>query len=107
MRQVEVYYKEELAGYLTEHSTEDYTYQYTREWIENDSKSAISLTLPKTLEVYTSKYLFAFFHNMLPEGTNRKVICLHNKIDPHDYFSLLIKTAAYDTIGAVTVKQIR
>jgi serine/threonine-protein kinase HipA len=40
---------------------------------------------------------------MLPEGTNKQVVCQLNRIDQKDYFGLLLNTAKYDTIGAVTV----
>jgi len=107
MRRVEVYYKNNLAGHLIEHHQSQYEFSYTEDWVSNKGMPPISLTLPKTTTPYTSEYLFAFFHNMLPEGTNRKVICTHHKIDQRDYFGLLIKTAEYDTIGAVTIKEIK
>lgn len=40
---------------------------------------------------------------MLPEGSNKQVICRRKKIDTDDYFSLLVTVAKYDTIGAVRV----
>jgi serine/threonine-protein kinase HipA len=70
------------------------------------SKPPISLTLPKSNTKYESDYLFPFFYNMLPEGTNKQVVCKHMRIDNNDYFSLLLITARYDTIGAVTIKKI-
>jgi serine/threonine-protein kinase HipA len=41
---------------------------------------------------------------MLSEGVNRKLQSLQLKIDESDSFGLLMATAQYDTIGAVTVK---
>jgi len=40
---------------------------------------------------------------MLPEGSNKQVVCKLNRIDPEDYFGLLMTTAKYDSIGAVRV----
>ena len=50
--------------------------------------------------------LFPFFYNMLPEGSNKQNICFELRIDPKDYFGLLLTTAKYDTIGAIQVKEI-
>ena len=43
---------------------------------------------------------------MLPEGTNKKVVCYQNRIDENDPFGILITTAANDTIGAVTIEKV-
>jgi len=67
----------------------------------------ISLTLPKTQQEYHSKYLFAFFFNMLPEGSNKQVVCSHMRIDSDDYFGLLMTTAKTDCIGAIRVIKIK
>ena len=43
---------------------------------------------------------------MLPEGSNKQVVCRLMKIDSDDYFGLLLNTAQNDTIGAVRVIKI-
>ena len=43
---------------------------------------------------------------MLSEGANKAIQSRILKIDGNDYFTLLLKTAHTDTIGAVTVKEI-
>ena len=43
---------------------------------------------------------------MLPEGSNKQVVCRLNKIDVTDYFGLLMNTAKHDSIGAVRVIKI-
>jgi len=105
MRQAEIYFKGEEAGLLTQQDNGSFTYRYHDQWMSDSSKSAISLTLPKTKQEYYSDHLFSFFYNMLPEGTNKQVVCKYMHIDKDDYFSLLLATARYDTIGAVTVKK--
>jgi serine/threonine-protein kinase HipA len=40
---------------------------------------------------------------MLPEGSNKQVVCKHMRIDSDDYFGLLMATAKNDSIGAVRV----
>jgi len=106
MRQAEIYYKGEKAGILTQLDNGHFVYEYDDLWLADNSKPPISLTLPKSKNKYESDYLFPFFYNMLPEGTNKQVVCKHMRIDTNDYFSLLLITARYDTIGAVTVRKI-
>ena len=43
---------------------------------------------------------------MLSEGENRKLQSQLLHIDADDDFSILLATAQYDTIGAVTIKPI-
>lgn len=40
---------------------------------------------------------------MLPEGTNKQVVCKLNRLDSDDYFGILLATAKSDNIGAVKV----
>jgi serine/threonine-protein kinase HipA len=107
MRQAKIFFKKEAAGILTQHDDGTFTFRYDDFWIANQSKPAISLTLPKTVREYHSKYLFPFFYNMLPEGSNKQVVCRFMRIDEDDYFGLLLATAKNDTIGAVTVTTIQ
>lgn len=81
-------------------------FKYDNQWFNNIKKPAISLTLPKTQQQYESEYLFPFFYNMLPEGSNKQTVCFENRIDTKDYFGILITTAKKDTIGAVTLIKI-
>jgi serine/threonine-protein kinase HipA len=106
MRIVEIYRNGILAGLLTEVNRNHYIFKYDDNYFMDDSKPAISLTLPKTQKEYNSEFLFPFFFNMLSEGVNRKLQSIQLKIDEEDNFGLLAATAQYDTIGAVTVKPI-
>ena len=106
MRQAEIYFKGEKAGLLTQLDNGSFIYGYDDLWMSDSSRPPISLTFPKNKKEYKSDYLFPFFYNMLPEGANKKVVCKYNRIDKDDYFSLLLITARYDTIGAVTVKKV-
>lgn len=103
MRKAKVLFKEEEAGILTQHDDGSFSFHYLEEWIADDHKQSISLTLPKSEEAFHSKYLFPFFYNMLPEGSNKQVVCKLNRIDRKDYFGLLLVIAKNDTIGAVRV----
>ena len=103
MRKAEILYKDEEAGVLTQHDDGSFTFSYTDVWMADSNKPGISLTLPKIEQEYHSKFLFPFFYNMLPEGSNKQVVCKLNRIDSTDYFGLLMTTAKHDSIGAVRV----
>jgi len=104
MRAVQVYRNNNLAGILTETNQRNFVFKYTNSYFNDIQKPAISLTLPKTQQEYHSTILFPFFFNMLSEGVNKKTQSLQLKIDENDYFGLLMATAQFDTIGAVSIK---
>lgn len=106
MRKAIILFKDEEAGVLTQHDDASFTFKYNESWINNSDKPGISLTFPKNVKEYNSKFLFPFFYNMLPEGSNKQVVCKLNRIDQNDYFGLLMTTAKYDSIGAVRVVKI-
>jgi len=87
-------------------SLSSYTFTYDSGYYHDNLKPGISLTMPKTQLTYTSEHLFPYFYNMISEGTNRVVQSKQLRIDEKDFFGLLLATAQYDTIGAITVKQI-
>lgn len=107
MRQAKILYKGKEAGILEQHDNGSFSFRYMDEWLSNPENPSISLTLPRSQEEYHADYLFPFFYNMLPEGTNRQTVCKTNKLDSDDYFGILLNTARYDTIGAVTIKKIK
>lgn len=106
MRAMEIYRNGTLAGTLTEENRQHFVFRYDDNYFNDATKPAISLTLPKTHKKYNSEFLFPFFFNMLSEGVNRKLQSTQLRIDEEDNFGLLMATAQYDTIGAVTVKPI-
>ena len=106
MRKLAIYRNKEYAGTLIEENREKYVFKYDEAYYSDTSKSAVSLTLPKSQQEYHSPVLFPFFFNMLSEGVNRQLQSRLLKIDEQDHFGLLSATAQYDTIGAVTVKPI-
>jgi len=105
MRQADILYKNESAAVLTQLDDGSFMFRYDDHWFHS-SKPAISLTFPKTQQEFHSKYLFPFFYNMLPEGSNRQTVCFENRIDANDHFGILLTTAKHDTIGAVQIKKI-
>jgi serine/threonine-protein kinase HipA len=107
MRQAAVLFKTEEAGILTQHDDGSFSFQYHASWVDDSSKPGISLTLPKKKTAYQADFLFPFFYNMLPEGSNKLLVCKRNRIDLDDYLGLLMTIAKNDTIGAVTVIKIK
>ena len=106
MRAMEIYRNGVLSGKLTEENRQQFVFRYDDVYFNDATKAPISLTLPKTQQEYRSKFLFPFFFNMLSEGVNRELQSTQLRIDEEDNFGLLMATAQYDTIGAVTVKPI-
>lgn len=103
MRKAKILFKDEEAGSLIQHDNGSFTFRYHDSWIADSNKQGISLTLPKKEQEFHSEFLFPFFYNMLPEGSNKQVVCKYNRIDRDDYFGLLMITAKNDSIGAVRV----
>lgn len=106
MRQCEVYVHGIKAGVLMEDDHREYIFTYDKPYLLGEKNSPVSLTLPLREEPYRSPYLFSFFFNLLSEGENRQIQSQLLRIDPEDDFGILLATAQYDTIGAVTVKPI-
>jgi HipA-like protein len=107
MRKAEVYRDGVLAGTLIEENRNSFVFRYNESYFVDKDKPAISLTLPKTKKEFQSKFLFPVFSNILSEGANRKLQGRLLKIDEEDDFGILLATARYDTVGAITVKEIK
>jgi serine/threonine-protein kinase HipA len=107
MRQAEVYRDGVLAGTLIEKNRNSFVFRYNEAYFADKDKPAVSLTLPKTDKEFRSKFLFPVFSNILSEGANRKLQGRLLKIDEEDDFGILLATARFDTVGAITVKEIK
>ncbi len=106
MRKARVLYKGKEAGILTQQDNGDFSFHYLESWLADPANPSISLTLPRTQKEYHAEHLFPFFYHMLPEGANRQMVCTMNRLDSDDYFGILLNTARYDTVGAVTIHKI-
>lgn len=105
MRKAIVNFKGISAGILSENDT-GFEFRYDDIYFQNPTQKAVSLTLPKTQQIYTYPSLFPVFFNMLPEGYNKETLCQLLRIDENDFFGLLLAAAQYDTIGAITITPI-
>ncbi len=101
IKRAQVLYDGKLAAVLSE-TDDGYTLEYDAQYMQQTNSKAISLTLPKQKEIYSSKTLFAFFDGLIPEGWLLDIAIDHWKLKANDRFELLLATCR-DSIGAVTV----
>jgi serine/threonine-protein kinase HipA len=104
MRKGNVYYKNILAGIISENE-DGYTFRYKADFLNSSSSKPISLTLPIQNQAYQSKVLFPFFDGLIPEGWLLNIAVANWKINAKDRFGLLL-TLCNDCIGCVSIKAI-
>ena len=101
MRKAQIYYKNQLAGILTE-GEDGYEFRYLPEYLESDGTKPVSLTLPLQEKSFMSNVLFPFFDGLIPEGWLLDVALRNTDISILDRMSLLL-LCCKDCIGAVSV----
>jgi len=99
-----VYIRESFAGTLKE-TDSGYSFAYDEEYLARTDSTAVSLTLPKRAEAYTSKTLFAFFDGLIPEGWLLDLVTHNWKLNANDRFGLLL-VACKDPIGNVSIREV-
>ncbi len=102
MRRAKVYYKNIVAGILTETDDGDYLFQYEEDYVANYPEQFITFTMPVTEEPYKSNRLFPFFEGLIPEGWLLDIATKNWKINANDKMGLLL-ACCRDCIGAVSV----
>ena len=105
MKRAEVYYKNSLAGILTEPDA-GYEFGYIKDYLESKNAEPVSLTLPLTDKPYHSNVLFPFFDGLIPEGWLLDVALRSTDISYLDRMSLLL-LCCKDCIGTVSVVPIK
>ena len=105
MRQAGIYYKDQLAGTLTETDEGEYTFQYDNKYIETYPKQFLTFTMPVSYKPYTDKRLFPFFEGLIPEGWLLDIASKNWKINQNDRMGLLL-ACCKNCIGAVSVQPI-
>jgi len=101
MRKANVYYKNNLAGIISENE-DGYKFQYFGAFLDSSTSKPISLTLPKQKQPYQSKILFPFFDGLIPEGWLLNIAITNWKINQRDRFGLLL-TLCKDCIGCISI----
>jgi serine/threonine-protein kinase HipA len=77
------------------------------EYLQGGKYPPISLSFPKREAAFESPVLFPFFFGLLAEGDDKDLQCRVLRIDEHDHFTRLLKTCRTETIGGVTVEEIK
>lgn len=67
MRKAKIYYKDDLAGHLTETEDGDYVFQYTADYVASHPQQFLTSTMPVSNRPYKDKRLFPFFEGLIPE----------------------------------------
>lgn len=102
MRKAKIYYKDDLAGYLTETDDGDYVFQYNADYVENHPKQFLAFTMQVRSQPYKDKRLFPFFEGLIPEGWLLNIAAKSWKLNPNDRMGLL-RACCQHCIGAVSV----
>ena len=105
MRQAAIYYKDLLAGTLTETDEGEYTFLYNIEYSEKYPNQFLTFSMPVSDKPYTDKRLFPFFEGLLPEGWLLDIASKNWKINQNDRMGLLL-ACCQNCIGAVSVQPI-
>jgi serine/threonine-protein kinase HipA len=105
MRQAQIFYKDFLAGILTETDDGEYIFQYDKDYVKNYPKQFIAFSMPVTELVYKDNRLFPFFEGLIPEGWLLDIASKSWKISKNDRMGLLL-ACCRNCIGAVSVKPI-
>lgn len=104
MRRANIFYKNQLAGVLTETDT-GYRFEYLPEYLLSGNPQPVSLTMPLSDLAYGSPVLFPAFDGLIPEGWLLDVALRNTDISRLDRMSLLL-LCCKDCIGALSVVEI-
>ena len=92
------------AGTLIE-DDEGFHFKYETDYLTIKNPEPISLTLPLTSSIYSSKILFPFFDGLIPEGWLLDIAEKNWKFNMRDRMSILLVTCK-DCVGAVSLEPI-
>ena len=102
MRKATILMHDRFAGILSEMDNE-YVFEYDEKYRLSIDSEPISLTMPLSSTIYSSKTLFPFFDGLIPEGWLLDIATKNWKLNTRDRMGLLL-TCCKDCIGAVTVE---
>jgi len=103
MRKASIYYKDHLAGILTETDDGEYVFRYDEAYTQDYPTVFITFTMPVSSKPYKDKRLFPFFEGLIPEGWLLDIASKNWKINPNDRMGLLL-ACCQNCIGAVSVQ---
>jgi len=105
MRRGKVYYKDHLAGTITETNEGEYIFQYDNQYVNDHPNDFITFKMPVSNKIYRDNRLFSFFEGLIPEGWLLDIASKNWKINRNDRMGLLL-ACCQNCIGAVSVKPI-
>ena len=105
MRRGKVYYKNSLAGIVSESDEGVYVFQYNNHYVKEHPTEFITFTMPVTNNPYSGDRLSPFFEGLIPEGWLLDIASKNWKINRNDRMGLLL-ACCQNCIGAVSVEPI-
>lgn len=100
-----MFYKDQLAGLITETDEGEYVFAYSPEYVEKFPNDFITFTMPVRSEPYSDNRLFPFFEGLIPEGWLLEIASNNWRINKNDRMGLLL-ACCQNCIGAVSVEPI-
>lgn len=105
MRQANIYYQDNLAGFLTETDEGDFVFRYEDNYVKEHPNDFITFSMPVSDVPYREKRLFPFFEGLIPEGWLLDIASKNWKINRNDRMGLLL-ACCKSCVGAVSVEPI-
>jgi len=102
MRKGKVYYKEHLAGIVSESDDGEFVFQYDLNYVKEYPSKFLVFTMPVSEKPYKDKRLFPFFEGLIPEGWLLEIASKNWKINSNDRMGLLL-ACCRNCIGAVSI----
>lgn len=102
MRKGSVYYKDHLAGIISESDEGEFVFRYDDKYVKEHPYEFITFTMPVIANPYTDMRLFSFFDGLVPEGWLLDIASKNWKINQNDRMGLLL-ACCQNCIGAVSV----
>jgi serine/threonine-protein kinase HipA len=106
MRKAAIYYKDQLAGVLTETDEGDYTFRYNETYVTKYPQQFITFTMPVMINTFKDRRLFPFFEGLIPEGWLLDIASESWKLNQNDRMGLLLSCCG-NCIGSVSVQPIK
>ena len=101
LNKANVYLRDDFVGLLEKNAQDRFLFTYDEDWLKKEGPP-ISLTMPLADGPYSSRYLFPFFDNLIPEGWPLFHAEKFHKIDKRNRFALLL---AEGLGSALVIKQ--
>jgi len=99
--ELDVYLNRNLAGRLREERGK-LSFAYEQAWLDSDRFLPLSVTMPRTAELFPDEVARAFFENLLPEGEIRAAIARLKRTSARNTFGLLGEIGG-DCAGAISL----